>query len=214
MILLDPELNNQLLTKGYAVFPFLDDVQVEEFKTLYQKYKVDSAQFHSTTFSTNYDQKKQLSDEAWQCAKSKAKLFLSSYRRLGASFLSKPPGQGGVMPVHQDWTIVDEKEFASYTIWIPLQDVNSTNGAITVLNGSHQFNKALRAPTLPVAISEIEPAIRTHMITLDMKAGEAFIFNHSLINASHTNAWIGPRKSGTPFLSLEREQAGRTVQRC
>src|SRR5690606_34311340 len=103
------------------------------------------------------------------------------------SFLSKPSGKTGIMPVHQDWTVVDESIFASVTAWIPLTDTFEKNGAIKVLSGSHLFSSAFRGPTIPSVFQHIENEILKRMTTLEMKAGEAFIFNHALLHASSEN---------------------------
>lgn len=187
MIFRDAGLNEELERKGYVVLPFFDGAQVEELKKLYNKYDTASPYFHSTTFSKDVDVKKQLNAEAGAVFNPKVNELFTGYKNLGASFLTKPGGQGGFMPVHQDWTIVDETKYGSYTIWIPLQDVNADNGAITVLDGSHRLTPTLRSPGLPVVINDIEPEVRKRMKTLNMKAGEAFIFNHALLHASHLN---------------------------
>jgi ectoine hydroxylase-related dioxygenase (phytanoyl-CoA dioxygenase family) len=40
----------------------------------------------------------------------------------------KSKGENGSLHPHQDWNIVDEREFNSYNIWLPLVDVNAENG--------------------------------------------------------------------------------------
>ncbi len=187
MIFREPGLNKQLDTKGYVVLPFLNQEQVNTLREIYLRYQSNSLYFHSTTFFDDLERKKKLSEEVGEVYKNRLETNFTGYRKMGASFLTKPNGEGGFMPVHQDWTIVDESKYGSYTIWVPLQDVNEDNGAITVLEGSHKLTPTLRSPTLPVVIKDAEPAIRQRMKTLRMKAGEAFIFNHALIHASHLN---------------------------
>lgn len=206
MIFRDVMLNAELEQKGYVVLPFFDAVQVEELKLLYAKYKSGSPYFHSTTFSKDVDLKKQLNAEAGNIFSPQVQALFEGHKSLGASFLTKPAGKGGHMPIHQDWTIVDESKYGSYTIWVPLQDVNEHNGAITVLDGSHRLIDTLRAPSLPVVINDIEPELRQCMKTLRMKAGEAFIFNHALIHASHLNSSEADRIAVTYGLVPQQAQ--------
>jgi ectoine hydroxylase-related dioxygenase (phytanoyl-CoA dioxygenase family) len=89
------------------------------------------------------------------------------------------------MPIHQDWTVVDETEFASITCWVPLIDTTTQNGAFQVIEGSHLFSDALRGPSLPVAFEGQD--LSCFLKTIPLKKGEAIIFNHALIHASHSN---------------------------
>jgi hypothetical protein len=187
MIFQSEQLNHELEKKGYVVLPLLDAAELEEFKNLHGKFKSQTPFFHSTTFFKDVDIKRSLNIEGDKIFSPKLERLLKPHKNLGVSFLTKPTGHGGNMPIHQDWTIVDEEKFGSYTIWVPLQDVNEDNGAITVLDGSHRLHQSLRAPSLPIVISDIEEEIKTRLKTLRMRAGEAFIFNHALVHASHIN---------------------------
>jgi ectoine hydroxylase-related dioxygenase (phytanoyl-CoA dioxygenase family) len=206
MIFREAQLNEQLATQGYVVIPFLEEAQVQQLRECYNRYKGNSAYFHSTTFFPELETKKKASAEINEVFSAKVAEMFDGYQRLGASFLCKPTGAGGNMPVHQDWTVVDESQFGSYTIWVPLQDVDENNGTITVLDGSHKLTSTLRGPTLPVVIKDIEPLIKANMKTLRMKSGEAFIFNHALIHASHLNVSGVDRLAVTLGLIPERAQ--------
>ena len=187
MIFLDKTQNDELAKKGYVVVPFFSDEELKHAIALHAKFKSSSPYFHSTTFSKDVDWKKELNEEGAKIFSKRISSLFAAHKNLGVSFLTKPRGEGGHMPVHQDWTIVDETRFGSFTVWVPIQDVNESNGAITVIDGSHKLHTSLRAPSLPVVISVIEPQIKQRMKTLCMKAGEAFIFNHALVHASHLN---------------------------
>ena len=187
MIFKEEIWNAELDKKGYIILPFFNAEQVYALQAIYSQNKSESPYFHSTTFLKNVEQKNKVTAQVTEVFEQNIQSLFYNPKRMGASFLTKPSGSGGHMPIHQDWTIVDETEFGSYTIWVPLQDVSASNGAITVLDGSHKLSAALRGPTLPVVFKDIEPAINQRMKTLNMKAGEAFIFNHALIHASHLN---------------------------
>lgn len=187
MIFRDEKLNQELNHKGYVVLPVFDPAQIQALREIYSKHKSSSPYFHSTTFSKSIEEKQKMMAEVRGIAAPSLQNLFSDIKPLGASFLTKPVGAGGHMPIHQDWTIVDESKFGSFTIWSPLQDVNEHNGALTVLDGSHKLTLTLRAPTLPVVINGIESLVRNEMKTVALKKGEAIIFNHALIHASHLN---------------------------
>lgn len=206
MIFKDEALNRQLASRGYVIIPLLSLEEVERLRAVYAGFESQSPYFHSTTFFKDVALKQQLFDEVKQVFAPGADKLLAPHKFLGASFLTKPGGQGGFMPVHQDWTIVDESKYGSYTMWVPLQDVDENNGALTVLDGSHRLSPTLRAPSLPVVIKDIEPEIKAQMKTLRMKAGEAFIFNQALVHASHLNTTANNRVAVTYGLVPQQAQ--------
>ena len=184
--------NNELQEKfdrdGFVVIPFLNDEAVTSLQSLfYDLHQQVPANFYSTTFNKSSDFKNNITAAAENLIGPKADDLFQDIKKLGSSFLCKSPGEGGKMPVHQDWTVVDEADFCSITMWIPLVDTDEENGAIRVLAGSHKFSNTLRAPTLPSEYDNLEDEIWNEMTPLPMQAGQAFIFNHSLLHASSAN---------------------------
>jgi hypothetical protein len=109
-------------------------------------------------------------------------------KRLGSTFLCKAPGNDGKVQVHQDWTITDESKYYSATIWVPTVDVTEKNGALRVLPGSHLFFDSYRSPNIEFPFRGHEKLIWQNMVTVTMKAGQAFILNHALLHGSSFNS--------------------------
>lgn len=196
----DPELQARFERDGYVVLPWMSPEAVADIKSTYTTLHPENPAegFYSTTFSEDAAFKQGISErvEKWY-APSVGETF-SDYKKLGAGFLCKAPGETGHMPIHQDWTVTFEsEEDFSATIWMPLQDVDAGNGAIKILPGSHRYANALRGPSLPVIWREVFDLLEPHMKTLEMKAGEAFIFDHSLLHSSHLNQTEVPRLAVT-----------------
>lgn len=184
----DSKLQQQFDRDGYVVVPFLKQDDINSLTSLfYELHKQVPENFYSTTFSASPEFKQQINAQTEKAFESKVGEVFTDVKKLGSSFLCKAPGQGGKMPVHQDWTVVDEPNFCSVTIWVPLVDTDEKNGAIRVLPGSHKFTNTLRAPTLPSEYTNVQDDIWAQMKLLPMKAGEAFIFNHAVLHASSAN---------------------------
>jgi ectoine hydroxylase-related dioxygenase (phytanoyl-CoA dioxygenase family) len=194
----DEKLQQQFDKNGYIVVPFLSSEEVTRLQNLYEEVSPKiPVSFHSTSFSNDDSLKQKINNEVEKIYSAKAEVLFRDIKELGSSFLTKPTGINGTMPVHQDWTVVDEKKFYSVTAWVPLQDVNENNGAIKVLPGSHRFSKTLRSPNIPNEFDGLSEVISKQMKTLNMKAGEAFIFNHALLHASWLNQSASPRVAVT-----------------
>jgi ectoine hydroxylase-related dioxygenase (phytanoyl-CoA dioxygenase family) len=182
------QINSQFELNGFVVLPFLNAEEIKYLNDAYNSNLFNNPEgFYSSSFSLNESVKSKLNTGINNVVSTKASNLFNSFKALGSCYLSKAPGKIGQMPIHQDWTVVDEKKFDSVTIWIPLQDVNEYNGAIQVIPGSHRFSDALRSPLFENPLSEIENEIRKDLQVIPMKAGEALIFSQSLIHASPAN---------------------------
>lgn len=190
-------LQRQFDENGFVVLPFLDAEQVRQLNQLYSELNIQANSFHSSSFFTDVSVKKKINEIGEQIFQEKVSATFRDIKKLGCSFLTKPVGESGRMPVHQDWTVVDETKYYSVTIWTALQDVNEENGAMRVLPRSHRFTNTLRAPTLPSEYSEVQETILNAMQTVSLKAGEALIFNHALLHASFDNLSEKPRLAFT-----------------
>ena len=56
------------------------------------------------------------------------KEYLTGYKSLNESFLTKPANTASELLLHQDWCYTDEHKFHSITLWMPLCDVDENNG--------------------------------------------------------------------------------------
>ena len=171
---------------GYILFPFFCAEEIHQLKNIYDGiHHNEELIFESTSFIEDSSLKEVVNNQVEFIFKSKIEELFKDYKTLGTSFLTKRAGNNTNMPIHQDWTVVDEDDYSSVTCWIPLIDTTVHNGAMQVIDGSHLFSKALRGPSLPIPFEDINLA--PYLKTIPLKAGEAIIFNHALIHASHAN---------------------------
>ncbi|MDZ4846222.1 MAG: phytanoyl-CoA dioxygenase family protein [Chitinophagales bacterium] len=181
-------LQEQFDRDGFVVLPLLNTEEVTKLTVFFHSlHQQAPSGFYSSVFSDNLEFKNSIKTFAEKIYASKVDSTFQGIRKLGASFLCKSPGAEGRMPVHQDWTVVDESKFCSITIWVPLVDTDESNGAIRVLRGSHKLTNTLRAPNVVSEYENVKDEIWNELETLPMKAGEAFVFNHALIHASSPN---------------------------
>lgn len=194
MLFKNEKLQQQFDLNGYVVVPFLEEAQVAALREFFfAKHPQLPDGFYSSSFNTDETHKQSVNDKIESVLSGHVSSHFHSIKKLGGCFLNKQPGAQSEMPIHQDWTVVDEPNFDSITIWIPLQDVNEKNGAIQVIDGSHRFSSALRSPSLEDPFKNIQAELRKDLKLLPMKAGEAFIFSQALLHASPPNLSNEPR---------------------
>jgi ectoine hydroxylase-related dioxygenase (phytanoyl-CoA dioxygenase family) len=180
------ELSNRFEKEGYVVFPFFCEEEIEQLKKIYLDInQSEDLVFKSSSYIDNIDLKQTVNAKVELIFKDKIDNLFKDYKSLGTSYLTKQNGMNSHMPIHQDWTVVDETKYSSITCWIPLIDTTNLNGAMQVIEGSHLFSQALRGPSLPISFSDID--LSAYLKTIPLKAGEGIIFNHALIHASHSN---------------------------
>ncbi|MCS6819275.1 MAG: phytanoyl-CoA dioxygenase family protein, partial [Chitinophagales bacterium] len=187
-LFIDQELQRKFDEQGYVVINFADSTTVARLQQIFTSiYPKTPEGFFSSSYDKDIVFKQNLSNQLRELLDPLVKKICHHFRPLGCSFLSKSPGISSFMPVHQDWTVVDESKFASVTIWMPLTDTDEKNGALKVLPGSHRFSDALRSPTIPGAFDYLKEDIYPLMNWVKLKAGQAIIFNHALLHASPPN---------------------------
>lgn len=194
----DINLHHQFDLNGFVVIPFLSAHETRVLTELYgNEIKQTPEGFYSTSFSHDTNAKQKLIEGVDKIFDEKVKYIFQDIRKLGSCFLNKSPGIQSDMPIHQDWTVVNEPEHDSVTIWVPLCDVDENNGAMQVVEGSHRFSQALRSPSLVNPFVAIESLIRGDLKTIKMKAGEALIFSQALLHASPPNSSLHQRLAVT-----------------
>jgi ectoine hydroxylase-related dioxygenase (phytanoyl-CoA dioxygenase family) len=191
----DPDVQAQFARDGYVTMPFLEESALVELRQLFAEVreKVALKGFATTTTSPDFALKKSMFERIQPYYAAQVDRVFRDYKLLGTSFLQKDSGASGSLPLHQDWMVTDEEHFRTVTIWVPLEDCGLENGAIQMLPGSHQYLNLLRGPNLPVAIREIAPELEKELVTLTLKAGEAVIFDHSILHKSTLNISGRPR---------------------
>ncbi|HKK76945.1 MAG TPA: phytanoyl-CoA dioxygenase family protein [Saprospiraceae bacterium] len=187
-ILQEDQLDEQLLEDGYVIVPFFADEQIAHLRTLFAQLHTDPIQgFYASAHVPDPSFRTRISEEIRSVATPLVEQYFTDALALGGTFIAKAAGDAGILQPHQDWNIVDEEQHRSFNIWIPLVDVSKENGAVEILPGSHRKLQTYRGANLPNAFDEVRPLVWAAMKTLEMKAGQALIYDHRLVHGSGAN---------------------------
>ncbi len=209
VIFKDSDLQRQFQQDGFAKISLLDEASVKRLSDMFYTYmKGAPDSFYSSSYLQDYTQKKLISTKIGEVILPRLERFFCDFTWFGSAYLSKGNGPATEMPMHQDWTIVDERMFVALNIWTPLQDTNEENGTLEVIPGSHRFHACLRAPTLPFYFMGHEDAMKKLLVPIHTKAGEAIVLNQAVIHYSKPNMTeqdrlaitTGIKTSGAPML--------------
>ncbi len=189
----DAILQDKFEKDGYVKIPLLNAEEIEDLKNYYNSLKhehIGEYGFHVSLDSTNKNYIEGVFNKLFAVLTPKLNPILSDYKSFTASYVTKEAGLKNIVPPHQDWSFVDESKYCSATVWVPLLDVNKNNGALGVIKGSHKLFNYPRVSPSPQAKSVLSEHLMNlfpYVEVMDMKAGEALIFNNKTIHASPPN---------------------------
>lgn len=186
-------LKNQILqqnleSNGYIVLKgFLNN---ETSKTLVNYYNATGLNAEKTQPNYLYAHP-DLSEEISEKIKSE---LLDSFQKyfekgnlLGGVFMVKKPGKEKEVDFHQDWSLVDEREYISYNLWCPLVDTEVESGALMIIDKSDQAGLPFRSSTFPPLEVKHEKKYDRFIKKFSLKAGDAILYKHSLFHGSDNN---------------------------
>lgn len=200
----DSDLEREFREKGFVVLRFLEDSQLNELLSLYKKSHPNGVKgFYTTTFANDVDHRETINKEIKAIIKSNIEALFSSYKVLFSSFIVKAPGKDSELIMHQDMTLVDEDKYSGINIWCPLIDLDEKNGAIEVLPKSHRFFRTYRGSSIPDIYDNVVSELKTLMKPCFLKAGEAIIFDQSIIHYSPPNLSNAERPVINTFVAHE-----------
>lgn len=193
--LLDEKLEHQFQRDGFVTIDLLSSSQLEDLKNLIEElntahrdasteekssYKLsffnDDLVFKKKVFATLSDFFQPLVDQ-----------YLKGFKPLIINIFDKEPGKGEV-PVHQNWTFVDEDQYTSVSVWIPLVNVSRTNGTLEVVPGTHKVLCKYRSPSLPWVFDELNEVLKEkYLQPFEITAGQAAIIDDGILHWSSEN---------------------------
>lgn len=194
-IFLKKDLQNRFATKGYCTFKLFDSSEVDEVLSKYSFFAeehnagISGSKFHGTGWLQSLEKRLEINNCLLPIIDKAARSFFKNYKIIGSGFLQKEFGEDSAVPLHQDWTYVDESRFYSMNIWVALEDTTIQNGAMYVIPYSHRvFSGYLRpSPNYPVPFKDIKPFLSIFKVPITLKKGECICFNNALLHGSFPN---------------------------
>lgn len=182
-------LENKISKNGYVVLDVFSEKEIQIFTTLFNEFSEEITEdFHSSHFSDKRSYKRKVNIEINQILKQKTSEILEKYEPIFSNFMVKRASATNSMPLHADWTYVDESSFRSISCWIPLIDTTEENGALGVIPYSHLFKSNFRGPHIPSPFHDNnEFIIQTYGKLIPMKKGQCIFYDHRLLHFSPAN---------------------------
>lgn len=184
----DPKLQEGLERDGYVIVDFYSEGEVQDAINLYYKlHPVDEKGFYPGTYSFDKKYRDEMDKVLKKIGSRSIESYLTDIKVVCASFIVKTPGPESGMSIHQDMTLIDESRFTGINIWIPLVDLTVQNGTLFLLPGSHRIFPTYRGSSIREFFSDVMDDMLDYLHPVYIKAGQAVIFDQSIIHYSPPN---------------------------
>lgn len=189
----DSKLQQQLEDEGVVKVPFLNSKQVEDIQHFIKKKTTvlqlaEEQGFMSGVAINDKKEKFKIDEKVRELLDPICSTYLNDYEALVYTVLAKAPTEHSQLDIHQDWSLVDEEKHYSLSLWIPLIDTNIENGTVHVVRGSHKEFNNIRGGSIPsIFHGQLSENLMSRMEPIEVKAGEALLFNQRLVHYSPIN---------------------------
>lgn len=186
----DENLDRTFWHSGYVVLPLLESFQVAHLTDVFEGLRTrrDSG-FHATMYHDAGPNRAVVYRALRSVVEPLLDRYLIDYRIcLGNFMVKEPQDEASTMPVHQDWSFVDEPTHRAIHLWIPLVDVTPENGCLAVVPGSHHLGDPIRPHADAIPFLATMPILEERFLRqLPMKAGEVVFYEGGLLHGSQPN---------------------------
>lgn len=200
----------ELDTEGVVKFPFLSEQTVQTLLDFYYAMhptppKGPIPGFYISVHSPDLAYKLKIQDTINRLILPYCETHFMDYSLASTAMLVKQASAQSELIFHQDWNATDEALFSAYTFWIPLIDTTVQNGTLFVIKRSHRIGPTYRSASLPSIYSQIGSTLKKYLEPIEVKAGEAVLFDKSILHESPPN--LGPIARPTIVSTLLPKQA-------
>jgi hypothetical protein len=184
----NPSTQSEFEKNGFMVIPFYTADEITFLENLYKKlHPKNEKGFFPSTFSKDLNYRQTTDTEIRRIGMRSINQHLQDVKVVCGSFIVKSPGEESEMCLHQDMTLVDESEFTGINIWCPLVNLTTSNGVLYILPESHRLFPTYRGSSIPGIYDVHGDEIKKYMTPLFLKAGEAVVFDQSILHFSPPN---------------------------
>lgn len=184
----DQETQDLFEKDGFVILPFYSPDEIKELEEIYHNlHPKDEHGFFPSTFSSDKNYRARADEEIRRIGSRSIEHYCQNIKVVCGAFIVKNIGVDSGMCVHQDMSLVDESKYTGINIWVPLVDLTIENGALFVLRGSHRMTPTYRGSSIPECFSLVMDEIIDFLEPITVKAGEAVIFDQSIIHFSPPN---------------------------
>jgi ectoine hydroxylase-related dioxygenase (phytanoyl-CoA dioxygenase family) len=190
VFLADEQKSADILGRGYTLQPFLGPADVDALRKLHaDTLPAGTSEYYVTAFSSDIAGKRHIYESIRAIVEPKLAKLAPGYSLLNASFVTKKAGSTrGRLALHQDYSLVDHEVNLGLNVWIPLMDVDTSNGCMRMVDFSREFHHISATPPNPSPYDPLRPELEANYLTdVPMPCGTAVLFDTRVLHATEEN---------------------------
>jgi ectoine hydroxylase-related dioxygenase (phytanoyl-CoA dioxygenase family) len=198
----DPARQEEFLRQGFTIVQLLSPDEVATLVDACARLRPDDDVLdrdggtkhgnHTTFLDEDLDYKRGADAAVAAVLGPRIAELLVGYRPVISSFVIKA-AHAAEVPLHIDWTFTERFDDIGINTWCPLVDVEASNGALRVLPGSHRLVSNIQGPLIPPFFGSYAGDLADRTVLVPLKAGEAVMFDTTILHASGLNHTDRPR---------------------
>ncbi len=192
--LFEIKFNNQQTAEwfrqnGYVRLDSINEIASRSITNLYNEFNLQWSRsgFYSTMMINDTNYRSKVSSSISKLIEPILLSYLSDFEILFSNFLVKLPRTDNYVGMHQDWDFVDERTTESINFWVPLQQVDDSNGNFFMVKKSHLHFKQLRGTPYLNFFRNYETALESKSTPLYPKQGELILYHGRTLHYSKPN---------------------------
>ena len=190
----DVDTEEALDREGFVTVELLDEDEVQHLRRSYEALGAapgdPSIACHSSFHSYDRGYKVRVDSAIRNTVWPHLDRLLDRQRALPCNFIVKWPAATSGFGLHQDLSLVDERQHRSVEVWIALDDTNAQNGQLWMCPKSHKWLpghiRGINGFEFPFG-GVSRRIISRHAVPVPVRAGQAIIFNHATLHFSFPN---------------------------
>ncbi len=185
----NPALQKAYSENGFVILPFLTpDETLYLLDVFHQNFQPSQINGLYPTHSKNpYDLNMRINAIITEVYKKHVDEILNEYQFFIGHYMVKSHVESKEFELHQDWSVVDESNYAVAQIWCPLVDTGINNGGLFLIPGSHHFYSNYRSGSLFRFHYAVQQKTENYITSVHIPAGYAIFYHNRLIHGSYPN---------------------------
>ncbi len=183
-------LRDSIEQEGYAVVDLISPERIEELRKIYfdnhQIEDQNGGMFYSV-YSQDVAYRKRVHDEILGILKPAFDNLFIEYNNAINFFINKLSGEQSGFSLHQDSSAVDEFKHSTLSVWIPLQNVDESNGALWLIEKTHQLFSPFRSVSFAPPFANIIDTLASYLQPIPLEVGQALLFDSRVVHTSGQN---------------------------
>lgn len=191
----DPAVGRDLERDGFVRLALFDEEQLQALRTEAAGLDgLDRKPFFASHVDVSPGQRRSLDRTLRAALEPVVASLHADVRVFATAVLSKAPSSGSAVRLHQDLTYTDEERRRSWVLWVPLVAVDATTGPFSVVAGSHRWSTGVRPGGPGARAAEaVAPELTDRAESIELRAGEALVWDAALLHGSAPNRGAAPR---------------------